>query len=137
MIVIFFAGCSFSPKFLLDDQYYNQWEYIEINAHDFEWLNTQNYILFVYNRYCAFSIPCDQIFKEFMEKYHIDFLAMHYDEFKDTALHSTVRFAPSVIVVKNWKIVDYLNPEKDEYLDLYQDEITFEKWISSYIILTK
>jgi thiol-disulfide isomerase/thioredoxin len=137
MIVIFFAGCSFSPKFLLDDQYYNQWEYIEINAHDFEWLNTQNYILFVYNSYCAFSIPCDQIFKEFMEKYHIDFLAMHYDEFKDTALHSTVRFAPSVIVVKNWKIVDYLNPEKDEYLDLYQDEIAFEKWISSYIILTK
>lgn len=129
--VIFLSACT--QKFFLDEQYYNQGTFIEITSKDFESLDSQNYVLFTYNNYCAFSVPCDEIFKEFMEKFDIDFLSMPYEEFKETELHKIVEFAPSVIIVKNWKIIDYLDPEKDKYLDMYQDEWEFEKWILKYI----
>ena len=56
---------------------------------------------------------------------------------KETKLHDIVEFAPSVIIVKNWKIVDYLNSEKDKYLDMYQDVDKFGQWIQKYIIINK
>jgi hypothetical protein len=60
-------------------------------------------------------------------------LSMSYEEFKETKFHDTVEFAPSVIIVKNWKIVDYLDSEKDKYLDMYQDVEKFGQWIKKYI----
>ena len=140
LIVLWIATLSLSActqKFYLDEQYYNQGDFIEITSEDFENLDSQNYVLFTYNNYCAFSIPCDKIFKEFMAENKIDFLSMSYEEFKETKLHDTVEFAPSVIIVKNWKIVDYLNSEKDKYLDMYQDVDKFWQWIQKYIIINK
>jgi hypothetical protein len=62
-------------------------------------------------------------------------LYISYDEFKNTKFHDEVRFAPSVIIVKNWKIVAYLDPEKDKYLDMYQDVEKFWEWIEKYVII--
>ena len=129
--ILSLSACT--QKFYLDEQYYNQGDFVEITSEDFDNLDSQNYILFIYNNYCAFSVPCDEIFKEFMEKNDIDFLSMPYEEFKETKLHKTVEFAPSVIIVKNWKIVDYLNSEKDKYLDMYQNVEKFGEWIQKYV----
>lgn len=124
-------------KFCLDDCCYNEGTYVEINHEEFEKLDIQNYVLFIYNYSCAFAISCEQIFEQFMEKYNIDFYSMNFAEFKQTKLHETVKFAPSVIIVKDWEIVAYLDTEKDEDLDKYQDEQAFEDWISQYIYLYK
>ena len=129
--ILSLSACT--QKFYLDEQYYNQGDFVEITSEDFDNLDSHNYILFIYNNYCAFSVPCDEIFKEFMEKNDIDFLSMPYEEFKETKLHKTVEFAPSVIIVKNWKIVDYLNSEKDKYLDMYQNVEKFGEWIQKYV----
>ena len=130
---IFLSACT--QKFYLDEQYYNQGNFIEITSEDFGNLDSKNYILFTYNNYCAFSVPCDEIFQDFMSQYKIDFLSISYEEFKKTKLHDTVNFAPSIIIVKNWKIVDYLDTEKDEYLDMYQDVEKFGQWIKKYVQL--
>ena len=140
LIVLWIATLSFSActqKFYLDEQYYNQGDFVEITSEDFENLDSQNYVLFTYNNYCAFSVPCDEIFKEFTAKNKIDFLSMPYEEFKETKLHDIVEFAPSVIIVKNWKIIDYLDSEKDKYLDMYQDVDKFWQRIEKYIIINK
>ena len=133
--VMHLSACT--QKFYLDEQYYNQGNFIEITSNDFENLDSQNYVLFTYNNYCAFSVPCDEIFKEFMSENKIDFLSISYEEFKKTKLHETVDFAPSVIIVKNWKIVDYLDSEKDEYLDMYQNVEKFWSWIKKYVNISK
>jgi len=130
---IFFSACT--HKFYLDEQYYNQGNFIEITSNGFENLDSQNFVLFTYNNYCAFSVPCEEIFQSFMSEYKIDFLSISYEEFKKTKLHETVNFAPSVIIVRNWKVVDYLDSEKDKYLDMYQDVVKFWEWIGKYINL--
>jgi len=131
--VVFLSACT--QKFYLDEQYYNQGNFIEITSDNLETLGSQNYVLFTYNNYCAFSVPCDEIFQSFMSQNKIDFLSMSYEEFKKTKLHETVDFAPSVIIVKNWKIVDYLDSEKDKYLNMYQNVEKFGKWIQKYVNL--
>ncbi len=134
LVSICISGCSFSRKFYLDDVFYWQDKYIEITAQEFEKLENENYVLFTYNNYCALSIPCDEIFQEFMTENNISFLSMKYDEFKNTKLHDEVRFAPSVIVVKNWKVIDYLDSEEDD-VNLYQDVNEFAKWIWKYVLI--
>lgn len=133
--VMLLSACT--QKFYLDEQYYNQGIFIEITSNDFENLDSQNYVLFTYNNYCAFSVPCDEIFQSFMSENKIDFLSISYEEFKKTKLHETVNFAPSVIIVRNWKVVDYLDSEKDKYLDMYQNVEKFWSWIKKYVNISK
>ena len=132
VVIVLISGCA--NRFYLDQEFYKtDGEFVNITSEDFDNLVYQNYVLFVYNNYCALSVPCDEIFKQYMEENNINFLSMSYEEFKSTKLHKTVDFAPSVIVVRNWKIIDYLDSEKDEYLDMYQDVEKFWEWFEKYV----
>ena len=72
-----------------------------------------------------------------MTKYSIDFIKIPFDKFKETYLYDEVKYAPSIIVVSDRKVITYLDANKDEDLDKYQDEKAFEKWLNNYIYFTK
>lgn len=134
-ITIILTGCDFGApeKFYLDDEFYGSGKMVEITAEDFSKLDNNNYVIFTFNNFCAMAVPCEEIFDEFIEKNDVTFLSMKYDEFKKTFLHETVAYAPSVVLVKGWKIIAYLDSEKDEDLVKYQDVEEFGKWIDKYI----
>ena len=135
-LALILTGCLFSvQKFYLDNDYYNEGNFISVKAKNFE--NKGNYILYTYNSYCNFPIPCEDIFKDFMSKYSIDFLSMPFEEFRKTELYKKIRYAPSIIIVKDGKIISYLDADSDNDTDKYQDTKEFEKWISKYIYLEK
>ena len=122
-------------KFYLDSKYYGQDEFIEIDLEEFNKIKDNTYVLYVFNNFCNLPIPCHDIFDTYMKEKGVAFLSMKYEDFKKTKLHDKVKFAPSVIIIKDGKIIDYLDSEKDEDLDKYQDVKTFGKWIESYIKL--
>jgi len=119
-------------KIYLDKKYYNEGNYIEVDENEIN-KNNDNYILFTYNNYCSFSVPCDSIFKEFMEKYKIDFLKIKFDKFKNTKYYESIKYGPSIIIIKNNEIIAYLDPESDEDKNKYENSSEFEKWIYNYI----
>ena len=123
-------------KFYLDDKYYNEGQYISVKSDEVNNLDG-NYILFTYNNFCSLPIHCKDVFKDFMEKYKIDFLSIQFDEYKKTSFYKKVEYAPSVLLIKNGKIVAYLDANKDNDLNKYQNPEEFEKWISEYIYLEK
>ncbi len=134
--ILFLTGCSETDnKFYLDKQYYGSSEFILVDEKDV--LELQNkkssYVLFTYNSYCTFQVPCDDIFLEYMKTNDIAFNSISYEDFSKTELINTVLYAPSVILVKDGKIVDYLDAENDEDLDKYQDVEAFSNWINQYI----
>lgn len=136
-LIIITYSFVYNQKVKLDDIYYNNGEYINIDS---TYLNNQthnNYVLFVHNSFCTFKTPCDTIFKQYMKKYKIDFLTINIDEYKKTNFYTQVKYAPTVIVVNNNRIVAYLDAEKDKDLDKYQDVNEFEKWINKFIITKK
>ena len=131
-------GCSKKVEFdvnkvTLDSNFYNKGEFIDIKNDYLINENPTNYILFVYNSYCTLKIPCEDIFKEYMKKEKIDFLSMNIDEYKKTDLYETVKYAPTIIIVSDKKIVAYLDAESAADLNKYQDVNEFGSWINKYI----
>lgn len=136
------TGCSFSNKlnqndnikrFYLEDKYYHKGDFIKIDSRSFENIKNESFVLFTYNNYCSMAKPCEEIFKEFMKKYKIDFLSMSFEEFKNTDIYKSVKYAPSIIIIEKGKIISYLDAESDEDLNKYQDINEFEKWINNYV----
>ena len=126
-------------QFALDSEYYNKGEYIQIDTEKVKELvdNKKTFLLFTYNNYCNFPVPCDSIFQEVMDKYKIDVLKIPFDKFKDTDFYETVKFAPSLMIIKEGKIIDYLKADEDGDMDKYQDVKAFRNWLNSYIVLKK
>ena len=140
LIVFLLLGCTSikqGDKFYLNNRYYNKGEYIDINKKELKRLKNKSYILFTYNNYCTMSTPCENVFKEFMNKYKIDIVSIPYEEFKDTKFSKTVKYAPSVLIIQKGKIISYLDAESDEDLSKYQNEEDFENWIKEYIYVKK
>lgn len=136
--LLFITGCNKNnEKFILNEKYYNNGDFIRVNSNELEKLENDNYILYTYNNYCAFSVSCEDIFKSFMNKYKIDFISIPFEEFKKTKLYNKIKYAPSVIIVKNGKVVSYLDSNSNDDYQKYQNEIEFEKWISKYVVIDK
>lgn len=134
ILILFTTGCNKNTqKFTLDKKYYNTGEFIKVKSDDLLKLDNENYILYAYNNYCAFAIPCENVFKEFMSKYKIDFLSISFKEFKKTKFYKKIKYAPSIIIIKEGNIVAYLDPNSDDDIDKYQDANKLEEWIKEYV----
>ncbi len=136
LIAIFLlVGCSNNKAFYLTDKYYNKGDFIEVKEEDINY--DESFVLYTHNSYCALPIHCETIFKGVMEKYKIDFLSMTFEDFKETDFYKKVKYAPSIIIVKNGEIITYLDANSNDDLEKYQDVIKFEEWIQKYIFLEK
>ena len=138
ILILITTGCGNSAisRIRLDDKYYTSGEFIKVSADAINSKTNENYVLYTYNSYCSFQVPCDKIFEEIMKKYKIDFLSIPFEEFKNTSIYKKVKYAPSVIIVNNGKVNAYLNAESDEDLNKYQSASEFESWLEKYIYLT-
>lgn len=124
-------------KFYLSDKYYNNGEFILVDDKGLKDINKDNYILYTYNNFCIFTIPCEDIFKEVMTKYNLDIVSITFEDFKKTDFYKTVNLAPSILIVKEGKIITYLRADSDEDFDRYQDSKAFEEWLDEFIYLEK
>ncbi|MDD5835760.1 MAG: hypothetical protein PUD34_00925 [bacterium] len=121
----------------LSEKYYNEGKFIPTSANELEEKNSETYILYTYNNFCSLPIPCESIFKTIMEKYKIDILSIPINEFKKTKFYTKVKYGPSIIIIKNEEIITYLDANKDEDLEKYQDVNAFDNWLKLYINLKK
>lgn len=144
LISLTLTGCIISKKqndnkirFYLSDKYYHTGEFVKVDNKSLEKLNKENFILFTYNPYCNLPISCEKIFEEFMKKYNIDFISIPFSDFKETSYYDNVKYAPSVMIIKEGEVIDYLDANDDKDLQKYQDEKEFEKWLDSYVYFGK
>lgn len=131
--IILITGCSKKQieKYYLNNKYYNEGKFITIK--NIDEIKNDTYVLYTYNNFCTFSVPCEDIFKSYMEKYKIDFYGIPFEQFKKTSLYKEVKYAPSIILIKEGKIVDYLDANSNSDKEKYQDTKKFEEWINTYI----
>lgn len=131
------TSCSGNKKIYLSNEFYSEGNFKEINNDSINQYNNKTYLLFTYNNYCSLPIPCDKIFLEVAKKNNISILSMPFSEFKKTVFYDTVKYAPSIIIVDEGKVIKYLDANKDEDLEKYQDVDKFEKWLNENIYLKK
>ncbi len=143
LVVIFsifiLCGCEKQKeddsKIYLDSKFYKKSEFITVKADEFNKINARTYLVYTYNSYCTFSVPCEDVFREVMDKYNISMYGLPIAEMKKTFIYDTVKYAPSIVIIKENKIVAYLDAESDEDLIRYQDAKEFEDWLGTYIHL--
>lgn len=135
LTIFLFIGCTNNEVFSLSEKYYNNGDYISISSEEIS--DNESYLLYIYNNFCALPVHCENIFKEAMEKYKIDVLSMPFDDFKNTNYYKKVKYAPSIIIVKNGEIISFLDANSDRDLDKYQDANKFINWLKEYIYLEK
>ena len=124
-------------RFYLSDDYYNNSSFIEINSEQIDALTNKKYLLFTYNNYCSFEIPCDKIFEKFSSDYNIEILSISFEQVKNTQFYKIVKYAPSVMIISNNKVVAYLDAENNNDVDKYQSVDAFKEWLEKYIYLEK
>ena len=138
--IFLLVGCSaVEDKIYLTDKYYDNSNnsFLEIDEDKIKDLNDDTYILYVFNSFCKFSIPCDSIFEEFMKNNNISIISIPYDKYKKTDFVKKVKYAPTIIIIHKNKIVAYLDADKDEDVDKYQDIKAFTNWVNQYVYLEK
>ena len=136
--IFLLVGCSaVEDKIYLTDKYYDNSNnsFLEIDEDKIKDLNDDTYILYVFNSFCKFSIPCDSIFAEFMKNNNITIMSIPYDKYKKTDFVKKVKYAPTVIIIHKNKIISYLDADKDEDVNKYQDIEEFTNWVKEYIYL--
>ena len=137
IILILLVGCSKKDRVYLDDEFYGQSKFIKISEEKIEELKDikSTYVLYTYNNFCTMPIPCEDIFEEFMKENNISFYSIPFSKFKNTYLHETIKFAPTIAIIKNGKILNYLDANSNKDYDYYQDVNKFTNWMTNQIYL--
>lgn len=135
IIILMICFIKKDNKIYLSNKYYNEGGFIQVESLDN--LESDNYLLYVYNDYCNFKIPCETIFKSVMNKYKLDVVSIPFLKYKNTNLYKKVKYAPSIIIIEKGRVKSYLDANKDSDVSKYQDEVEFEKWLNNYIYLSK
>lgn len=124
-------------KFYIEDEYYSSEGLTQVTKDDVEKLLEENksFILFADTNFCTLGVPCRDIFKEASETKELKILQFSFTELKETRLYDKVKYGPTVIIIKEGKVVDYLDPNSEEHSVLYQDTDKFYDWLTKYILI--
>lgn len=134
LFIILISGCT-SKKISIPNKYRNNNGLTKINNTKLNKLENKKdtFILFVYNPFCTFKIPCDEIFEKYSKDNNIEILKIPFNEYKKNKYYKKVKYSPTIIIVNNGKIIAYLDAENDKDIDKYQNIKEFTKWINKYI----
>ena len=136
LVILSMTGCTKeNSKFYLNDEYYNAGKLVDIDSKELTNILKSNdsFILFTYNPYCNFKVSCENVVENFSKNNNITIFKIPFEEFKNTKLYNTIKYAPSIILINNGKIENYLDPNKDEDSIKYQDEKALKDYIEMYI----
>ena len=74
------------------------------------------------------------VWLDYLKRWHAE-AQIADEEFKKTSLYEKVKYAPSIIIVKNNEIIDFLDANKDEDLKYYQNSKEFASWLKERLVI--
>ena len=135
LLVLLFKKNDDVTKIDLSLEYYNSGQFIKSTSEEVEKLldEKKSFLVYTYNNFCSFEVPCEEIFKVPLSKYNIDIIDLPIKEFRKTRLFNTVKFAPSVVIINKGEILAYLDADSDDDYNKYQNTEEFEEWLLNYV----
>jgi len=145
IILLFFVclilgGCTKDEnKFSLDEKYYENNEYINLDKDSLDTLieNKESFAVFIYQPLCTASYEFNKVLTEFSNIYQVSFYKIAFSDIKDTPISNYVKYYPSLIIYNKGKVVDYLDADNDKHTEYYKSVEDFAKWFSKYVNIEK
>ena len=148
LVVVLFGGLLFvgavsgwfdNSKVVLDAEYLCKddcdGEYLELSKEDYEKLikDEKSFIVFIDQGGCKTADTLRSFMVDFARSKGIKVYKMMFEDEKETSLHDTVKYYPSVVMISNGKVVGYLRADSDEDAPMYNNYEDFEKWIRGHL----
>lgn len=139
-VAVFFGGYflvrGLTPKeFRLDEEMYDKSEAIDIDKGTYEKLiaDKKSFIIMIDKPDCFTTANLRRRMKEFPEEMQFKYYRIMWSQAKESSLHESVKFVPSVAIVREGKIIDFLDADSAEDTDKYNDAEALRSWIDEYI----
>ena len=140
-ITAFFGGYflinSLAPKnFRIEDDLYAKSEAIDIQKDEYEKLieEKKSFIIMIDKPDCYTTADMRKHMAEFPNDMQFKYYRIMWSQAKESSLHKCVKFAPSVAIIHDGKVVDFLDADSDEDTAKYNESQALQDWIRSYII---
>ena len=129
------SGWFDDPKVKLADEYYGEFEMMELTGEEYERLvgEGKSFVVFVNQGGCTTAERLREYVTEWATEAGVRVYEMQFADVKETSLHESVKYYPSVVVVSRGKPVAWLRADADEDADMYNDKGAFDKWIKRWL----
>lgn len=132
-----FSGSStplpVTKKSVLSSEYINNSEIKEITKDEYQKLieKKKTFILRSHLPDCQAKIM--QYSKDYSAEHNIIINDINWAEFRETAKANGIKYAPTVIVISEGKIISFLRSDSDDDIAKYNDYNSFKNWLDSLI----
>lgn len=124
-----------TEKFALPTEMYDRGEVVEITASEFDALvaEQKSFVVILHMVICPAEFPVTNSGKELAHNEELVIYSMVEEEFKQTTLAKTIKYLPSVAILHEGKLVDYLDAEADEDLPYYKTAEGLKMWLERWV----
>jgi hypothetical protein len=123
-------------QFRLDDEYYGESEALFIGKDEYEKLvsDKKSFVIMVDKPGCIKTSEMSVSLSGFPDDMQFKYYHMYWDEAKESSLHEKVKYTPSVALIHDGEIVDWLDADAKEDEPLYNDPEALQNWIREFIL---
>ena len=140
LLAVGIAGGWFDdPKVELSAEYYCgeecDGELIELTAKDYDELVTtgKSFVVFVDQGGCTTADKLRGYVLDWARGAGVKVYRMMFADMKESKLHETVKYYPSVAVVGNGTVRAHLRADSDEDAEYYNNYDKYKEWIDEYV----
>ena len=145
LFCVLLVGCSCKKDikpFRLEDKYYTSSEkgLVELESYDdIEMLmdEKESFAIYVYTPGCTSCAAFKPVLDKYINDNNLKFYTISYPILKESnnPIKDLVKFAPSVIIYNEGKLVAYLDTTDDDHTDYFKNVDNFGKWFETYVIV--
>lgn len=136
LIMLLCTACG-NKTFMLEEKYYGESKFVEIDNEDYDKLisDKESFAIFIYQPLCAASSSFKEVLTEYSNTKGVVFYKMTQTKMKESKLGETLKYYPSLVIVKDGKVVDYLDANSSDDTRYYQNAENFNNWFTTYVKL--
>lgn len=130
------SGWFDDPKTVLDPEYYSETpELVDLSTADFEKLigDQKSFLVFVDQTDCTTADRLRGYVNDYSAETSTSFYKMMFKDVKESSLHQSVKYYPSVVVVDKGKVRGFMKADSDTDSDAYNDYNAFKIWLTQYL----
>ena len=130
------SGWFDDPKVSLSEEYHTSTpELMELSAAEYEKLinDKKSFIVFVDQTSCTTADRLRGYVKDYIKAHDVSIYRMMFEEMKESSLHDSIKYYPSVAIIGKGVVRDYLRADSDEDSGMYNDYEIFENWMGQHL----
>ncbi len=136
LLTILLVGCT-KEKFYLEDKYYNNSSFSEIDKQGLKELenNSESFLVMVYTTGCFSCMDFEKVLTEFTEEKSLTVFRINISDIEDTKIEEKIKYTPSLVIYQKGNVYKYLDANSDKDTEYYKSTTSLSKWLDKYIIL--